>query len=75
LTLDGKKISEVGLGFVQALVLRRPRQSHFNIENIENHQSTTGFEGIWLLSGPVDETVNQLTREALRWLNNRGSSV
>ena len=62
--VDGKRISDLGEGLIQALLLRHQRQSSFETANIAQAQQLLRQNGFY--SGPVDGTMNARTREALR---------
>ena len=63
-----EKISDDGDRLVQALMLRRQRQSNYsntpNSDQVSEAQEVLKNDGIY--SGPIDGTINQETREAIR---------
>ena len=66
LTVDGEKISELGQGLVEAILLQRPRESDFSSASTEILNAQQVLKGYGYYSGPMDGTMNRLTREALR---------
>ena len=63
-----EKTSDAGDRLVQALMLRRQRQSNYsntpNSDQVSKAQEVLKNDGIY--SGPIDGTMSQETREAIR---------
>ena len=66
LAIDGEKISELGQGLLQALLLRPQHQSDSDAPNTEIVEAQQLLTEYGYYSGPLDGTMNQRTREALR---------
>jgi len=66
LAIDGEKISDLGQGLLQALLLRRQPQSDSEVADTEIAKVQQLLKEYGYYSGPLDGTMNQRTREALR---------
>ena len=66
LAIDGEKISDLGQGLLQALLLRRQPQSDSEVADTEIAKVQQLLKEYGCYSGPLDGTMNQRTREALR---------
>jgi Putative peptidoglycan binding domain len=64
LRVDGERSSDLGEGLMEVLLLRYQRQSDVEASNIAEAQQLLRQNGFY--SGPVDGTMNERTREALR---------
>ena len=64
LRVDGERSSDLGEGLMEVLLLRHQRQSDVEAANIAEAQQLLRQNGFY--SGPVDGTMNERTREALR---------
>ena len=66
LAIDGEKISDLGQGLLQALLLRHQPQSDSEVADTEIAKVQQLLKEYGYYSGPLDGTMNQRTREALR---------
>jgi len=66
LAIDGEKISDLGQRLLQALLLRPQHQSDSEAVNTEIVEAQQLLKEYGYYSGPLDGTMNQRTREALR---------
>ena len=66
LTIGGERVSDLGQGLMQALMLRHQRRPDSEAANTEIVKAQQLLKDYGYYAGPLDGTMNQRTSEALR---------
>src|SRR5262247_122157 len=64
--IDGQRISDLGEGFLQAILLRHQRQSNVEANNIQIAEAQQALQENGFYWGPLDGTMSDETVDALR---------